>query len=69
MTCPWTWRINPPNPEIRTAYRRIESAAHDKLLAMVPGYPRLDYRPLLFAEDADRAHWELVKAADKLCAT
>ena len=56
------------NPEIRTAYRRIESAAHDKLLAMVPEDLRPDYRPLLFAEEADRAHWELVKAADKLCA-
>jgi 5'-deoxynucleotidase len=56
------------NPEIRAAYRHIEAAAHDKLLAMVPEPLREDYRPLLFPEDADRAHWELVKAADKLCA-
>jgi 5'-deoxynucleotidase len=56
------------NPEIRAAYRRIEAAAHDKLLAMVPAELREDYRPLLFAADADAAHWDLVKAADKLCA-
>jgi 5'-deoxynucleotidase len=56
------------NPHIRAAYRGIEAAAHDKLLAMVPDALKEDYRPLLFAEPADRAHWEIVKAADKICA-
>jgi 5'-deoxynucleotidase len=56
------------NPEIRAAYRGIEAAAHDKLFAMVPDALKADYRPLLFPADADRAHWELVKAADKVCA-
>lgn len=56
------------NPQIRTAYRAIEAAAHDKLFAMVPDALRDDYRPLLYADEADRPHWELVKAADKLCA-
>jgi 5'-deoxynucleotidase len=56
------------NPQIRTAYRAIEAAAHDKLFAMVPDALRADYRPLLYADEADRPHWELVKAADKLCA-
>jgi 5'-deoxynucleotidase len=35
---------------------------------MVPDALKDDYRPLLFPEEGDRAHWELVKAADKVCA-
>jgi 5'-deoxynucleotidase len=56
------------NPEIRAAYRGIEAAAHDRLFGMVPDALKDDYRPLLFPEEGDRAHWELVKAADKVCA-
>jgi 5'-deoxynucleotidase len=56
------------NPEIHRAYRGLEAAAAEKLLAMVPEELREDYRSLLFAEEADRLHRELVKAADKLCA-
>ena len=56
------------NPEIRTAYRGIEAAAHDRLFAMVPDTLKEDYRPLLFPADGDRPYWELVKAADKVCA-
>ena len=55
-------------PQIRTAYHDIEAAAHDTLFSMVPDALKDDYRPLLFAADADRAHWQLVKAADKICA-
>ena len=56
------------NPEIRTAYRGIEAAAHDRLFGMVPEALREAYRPLFFPAETDRAHWELVKAADKVCA-
>ncbi|HET7339907.1 MAG TPA: 5'-deoxynucleotidase [Methylomirabilota bacterium] len=56
------------NPEIRTAYRDIEAAASQRLLAMVPEALRDDFRPLFFAAEADEACWDLVKAADKLCA-
>jgi 5'-deoxynucleotidase len=56
------------NPEIRTAYRGIEAAAHDRLFDMVPEALREEYRPLFFPAERDRAHWELVKAADKVCA-
>jgi 5'-deoxynucleotidase len=56
------------NPELRAAYRGIEAAAHDTLFAMVPDALKADYRPLLFPADADRPLWELVKAADKVCA-
>jgi 5'-deoxynucleotidase len=56
------------NPEIRAAYRGIEAASHDRLFGMVPDVLKDDYRPLLFPADGDRQHWELVKAADKVCA-
>jgi 5'-deoxynucleotidase len=56
------------NPEIRTAYRGIEAAAHDRLFTMVPDTLKDDYRPLLFPAEGDRPYWELVKAADKVCA-
>jgi 5'-deoxynucleotidase len=55
------------NPDIRTAYRAIESVARRKLLDMVPGELQEDYRALLF-EESDAEHRELVKAADRLAA-
>jgi 5'-deoxynucleotidase len=56
------------NPDIKTAYKAIEAAAARKLLQMIPEALRRDYRGLFEADDADREHRELVKAADKLCA-
>lgn len=56
------------NPEIRGAYREIETAANQRLLGMVPEALREDYRALFTGVDGDRDCWELVKAADKLCA-
>jgi len=56
------------NPDMRAAYGRIERAAGDRLLAMVPAALQPDYQPLFQEDAADREHWELVHAADKLCA-
>jgi 5'-deoxynucleotidase len=56
------------NPQIRAAYRTIEGAAHDKLLALVPDALKDDYRPLFLPQETDETHWTLVKAADKICA-
>jgi 5'-deoxynucleotidase len=56
------------NPEIRGAYHAIEAAANQRLLEMVPEPLRADYQPLFIAATEDHACWELVKAADKLCA-
>ena len=56
------------NPEIRGAYRAIETAANQRLLNMVPEALREEYRPLFVAATADRDAWDVVKAADKLCA-
>jgi len=56
------------NPDIRAAYQAIETVANRKLLDMVPGDLREDYRALFFDQDADREHHDLVKAADRLAA-
>jgi 5'-deoxynucleotidase len=56
------------NPEIKNAYQAIEKVAQQKLLDMLPESLRADYRPFLLAEEGDRTHWELVKAADRLAA-
>lgn len=55
------------NPEIRDAYKQVESVAAHKLLSMLPGALQGAYTPLL-TEDYDPATRELVKAADKLSA-
>ena len=56
------------NPEIKRAYGEIETAARRRLLEMVPAPLQADFRALLLPDDADRAHQDLVRAADKLCA-
>jgi len=56
------------NPEIRTAYHAIEAVARQKLLDMLPGELRDDYRGVVFGEGADAEHGDLVKAADRLAA-
>ena len=54
------------DPGIMTAYRRVEAAASEKLLGMLPGELRPAYEPLL-GEQAPEVR-RLVKAADKLAA-
>lgn len=57
------------NPEIRTAYRKVEEAARTRLLDFLPDDLRPEYRPLLGEPlDSDRELLPLVKAADKLSA-
>jgi 5'-deoxynucleotidase len=56
------------NPDIKAAYHAIEETANNKLLSMIPVELQPDYQALLHHEEADAAHLELVKAADKLCA-
>src|SRR5215510_13201242 len=56
------------NPEIRSAYQAIETVANRKLLDMLPGELRDDYRPLFLDKADDREHRDLVKAADRLAA-
>src|SRR5262249_15425040 len=56
------------NPEIRSAYQAIETVANRKLLDMLPGDLRDEYRALFFDRGDDREHRDLVKAADRLAA-
>ena len=54
------------DPGIMTAYRRVEAAAAEKLLGMLPAELRPAYEPLLGEQEPEVRR--LVKAADKLAA-
>lgn len=54
------------NPDIRTAYKAVESVAEHKLLGMLPEELQGVYAPILTEVDPETAR--LVKAADKLSA-
>ena len=56
------------NPEIKTAYKAIEAAAARTLFQMLPQILQTDYQGLFMPDETDRMHWDLVTAADKLCA-
>lgn len=56
------------NPEIKTAFQQIEAHANQRLYAMIPDELKTVYQSIFFLTGADREHWELVKAADKICA-
>ena len=54
------------NPELKTAYNRVESVAQDKLLSMLPPELVPAYEPLV--RESDEGVRRYVKAADKLSA-
>lgn len=54
------------NPELKSAYKAVESVAQDKLLSMLPAELVPAYEPLL--RESDSAARAYVKAADKLAA-
>ena len=53
--------------EITEAYRRVESIANEKLVAMLPQEMRNAFKPVLMGETAEKYH-DIVKAADKMSA-
>ena len=55
------------NPQIKKAYKEIESYAQQSLFAMLPDELKEDYRPLMFVSEQSEEH-AIVKAADKICA-
>ncbi|MDD3214607.1 MAG: 5'-deoxynucleotidase [Eubacteriales bacterium] len=55
------------NPEIKGAYKRIESMASSQLLDMLPEDLRPVYTRYLLP-DEHAYEWKLVKAADRICA-
>ncbi len=56
------------NQEIKKAFGAIETHASQRLFEMIPAELKGDYQSLLFSTEADREHWKLVKAADKISA-
>jgi 5'-deoxynucleotidase len=56
------------NPQIEKAYGELEGVARGKLLGMLPREFRTDYETLLCPAPEDRECWDLVKAADRICA-
>jgi len=56
------------NPEIKKAYKDIESVAGRKLFDMLPNELKPDYESLLLNPMAETESYRIVKAADKLCA-
>ena len=54
--------------KIRRAHLEVAGVARQKLYAMLPAAIRKDFRALLFEEKADQHEWQIVHAADKLCA-
>jgi 5'-deoxynucleotidase len=55
------------NPKVKTAYDEVEVIARQKLLNMLPEEFKPDYEWLLLRAEEDSL-WQLVKAADKICA-
>ena len=54
------------NPELKNAYKRVESVAQDKLLSLLPEKLRPSYAPLIREDDVQTRCY--IKAADKLAA-
>jgi 5'-deoxynucleotidase len=56
------------SPEIRDAYKKMEAVACDKLLSFLPADLRCDYETLIHADERESESWNLIKAADSICA-
>lgn len=56
------------NNEIKSLYDDIETQAKNKLCSMLPEPLRKEYEKLLFVQPQEEELWQLVKAADKICA-
>jgi 5'-deoxynucleotidase len=56
------------NPEIKSAYKSIESVAAQKLLSMLPDDLKGGYEGLFFESSRESELWKIIRAADKICA-
>ena len=56
------------NPEIKTAYKKIEENAVNRIIDLLPEEIKEEYQGVLLNDNEDEAHLALVKAADKLSA-
>lgn len=56
------------NPDIAKEYKKIESAAEQRLLSMLPEEFREDFEPFLISEAVNPEDKAIVKQADTICA-
>jgi len=56
------------NPQIKDVYKGIESLAQKKMYNMLPDELKASYLNLLIHQEEDKELWQIVKAADKICA-
>ncbi|USD64462.1 5'-deoxynucleotidase [Vibrio sp. SCSIO 43136] len=56
------------NPAIANEYKKIEAAAEEKLLSMLPEEFQEDFKPFLVSTAADKEEAAIVKQADRICA-
>ena len=56
------------SPEIKDAYKQIEHIANERLFNFLPDELKPDFKSIFFPVSEDDAHWQLVKAADKISA-
>ncbi|MGF1742160.1 5'-deoxynucleotidase [Vibrio profundum] len=56
------------NPEIAKEYKKIEAAAEQKLLSMLPEEFQEDFAPYLVSPSAHTEDAQIVKQADTICA-
>ncbi|HPY99865.1 MAG TPA: 5'-deoxynucleotidase [Clostridiales bacterium] len=54
--------------EIRSAYKKVEEIATEKLVEMLPEDMQPAYRDVMVVQDGQEELWKMVKAADKLSA-
>ncbi|MGP8308743.1 5'-deoxynucleotidase [Vibrio sp. YIC-376] len=56
------------NPEISKEYKKIEAAAEQKLLSMLPEEFHDDFAPFLLSHSVNEEDAKIVKQADSICA-
>ncbi|NVC62209.1 5'-deoxynucleotidase [Vibrio sp. 05-20-BW147] len=56
------------NPDIAKEYKKIEAAAEQKLLSMLPEEFQEDFRPFVISQQTSEEEAQLVKQADSICA-
>ncbi|MEZ8041133.1 5'-deoxynucleotidase [Vibrio sp. 10N.261.49.A5] len=56
------------NPDIAQEYKKIEAAAEQRLLSMLPEEFRDDFSPFLISGTAKKEEQSIVKQADTICA-
>ncbi|WP_210445966.1 5'-deoxynucleotidase [Vibrio crassostreae] len=56
------------NPDIAQEYKKIEAAAEQRLLSMLPEEFRDDFAPFLISGTASKEDQSIVKQADTICA-